>query len=80
MPFSTTESPFHVVVKARQLPAWGYWSDSKDTDNLPPSPVDCTPATGTRNSQCGEEVDVKLTPFGGTNIRISAHPTSPFEF
>jgi len=65
LPFSTSEAPFHIKVKARRLPAWGY-VDGKITDNLPPSPVDC--------AGCDEEVELQLVPYGGTNIRIGVFP------
>ena len=70
LPFATDEYPFYVRVKARQLPAWGYWAGSKITDAPPASPVNCSAA----GADCGPVTELKLVPFGGTNIRISVFP------
>jgi hypothetical protein len=70
---STMEFPFAVQVQARQLPQWGYWSGSKITDNLPPSPVTDLCAAG-EGGGCGQTTTLTLVPFGGTNIRISVFP------
>jgi hypothetical protein len=70
LPFSTDDYPFYISVKARQVPAWGYWAGSKITDAPPASPVDC----GAAGAACGPVTELKLVPFGGTNIRISVFP------
>ena len=67
LPFSTTEYPFYIRAKARQLPAWGYWEGSKITDPPPGSPV-------AGSTAAADIVELKLVPFGGTNIRISVFP------
>ena len=75
MPFSTTQYPFYVEVKARRLPAWGYWENSKITAAVPPSPVDCSGGDGASpSSPCGATETLKLVPFGGTNIRMAVLP------
>lgn len=61
------EYPFYVHAVARQVREWGYWQGSMITDVPPPSPVDCTTA-------CGDEIKLRLVPFGSTNIRISVFP------
>lgn len=62
------EYPFYVSVRARDIKTWGYWSGSKITDVPPASPFNCTTAT------CGDETELRLVPFGSTNIRISVFP------
>jgi hypothetical protein len=71
LPFDTENYPFSISVSAKQLPEWGYWENSLITADLPPSPVECGGANGVK---CGDEVTLKLTPFGGTNIRIAVFP------
>lgn len=63
------EYPFSIKVPARQLHSWGYWDGSKITAVPPPSPVSCNGA-----AECGEPTQVRLVPFGSTNIRISVFP------
>jgi hypothetical protein len=70
LPFATEEYPFYLTVQARQVPQWGYWEGSKITDTPPSSPIDCSAA----NAHCGVLTELKLVPFGGTNIRISVFP------
>lgn len=65
-------SPFAQVTQAltgrgRLLPDWRLLNNSAATP--PPSPVDCA-APGA----CGDEVDVRLVPFGATLLRIAALP------
>lgn len=62
------EYPFYITAKGRSIASWGYWSGSQITDVPPASPVDCTEAS------CGEEAELRLVPFGLTNIRISVFP------
>jgi hypothetical protein len=64
------EFPFSIKVQAKQLAAWGYWEGSKITAIPPSSPVNCTSIDG----GCGTATEIKLTPFGGTNIRLSVFP------
>eukprot|EP00041_Stephanoeca_diplocostata_P033227 m.1093373 g.1093373 ORF g.1093373 m.1093373 type:complete len:968 (+) comp24297_c0_seq3:111-3014(+) len=68
MAFSTDEYPLYIQVAARQFPSWGFWEASNITAALPSSPVDCAAA------HCGPKMTLRLVPFGGTNIRISAFP------
>jgi len=56
--------PFYIEVEAKLAPQWGFWEGSMITDNVPPSPLNVS----------GEVTKLKLTPFGGTNIRISVFP------
>ena len=58
--------PFAVRVSARRLPSWGHWRGSNITNPPPASPVD---AKG-----LGPPTELRLTPFGSTNIRISVFP------
>jgi len=60
--------PFYIKAKGRTISSWGYWSGSMITDVPPPSPIDC----GSRG--CGDEAELRLVPFGLTNIRISVFP------
>lgn len=59
--------PFYISAVARQVKEWGYWQGSMITDVPPVSPMDCA-------NDCGEETELHLVPFGGTNIRISVFP------
>ena len=68
-PFSTKEYPFYLEVRARRFFAWGYWRGTNITDDLPPSPVDCS-----TEGACGPSVTLRLVPYGATNIRISVFP------
>jgi hypothetical protein len=68
LPFSTEEYPFSLNVKARPVSTWGLYPGTNITDNLPLSPVDC--AAG----ECGTERELRLTPYGGTNIRVAVLP------
>jgi hypothetical protein len=68
-PFCTKEYPFYIEVRARRLHAWGYWQGTNITDNLPPSPIDCS-----ADGACGEVRTLRLVPYGATNIRISVFP------
>ena len=61
------EYPFSVVVQGRTLEEWTYWSGSKITGNVPPSPYNKT-------NGLGEIKTLRLVPFGSTNIRISVFP------
>jgi len=60
------EFPFAVNVTARQVPDWGYWKGSNITSPPPISPVD--------RVKCGPATQLRLVPFGSTNIRISVFP------
>jgi hypothetical protein len=64
------EYPFSIKVQARQLHAWGYWEGSKITAVPPASPVQCSAGS----TDCGELTELKLVPFGSTNIRVSVFP------
>lgn len=68
-PFSTKQYPFYVEVCARRLRAWGYWQGTNITENLPPSPVNCSV-----DGACGAVTTLRLVPYGATNIRISVFP------
>ena len=73
------EYPFSIKVSARQLHAWGYWEGSKITAVPPPSPVKCSStAAATANAEtaadCGDITELRLVPFGSTNIRMSVFP------
>jgi hypothetical protein len=70
LPFDTEEYPFSVGARARRVGSWGFWEGSKITDQPPPSPVNCSSAA----AQCEEEVQLRLVPFGATNLRISVFP------
>ena len=61
------EYPFSVLVHGRTLKEWTYWSGSKITGNVPPSPYNKT-------NGLGEIKKLRLVPFGSTNIRISVFP------
>merc|ERR1711957_1092633 len=63
------EYPFYISAKARQVQSWGYWEGSMITAVPPPSPIKCA-----SSSDCGDETELKLVPFGSTNIRISVFP------
>jgi len=62
------EYPFYIKATGRTVSSWGYWSGSMITDVPPPSPINCTAG------QCGNEAQLRLVPFGLTNIRISVFP------
>ncbi len=61
------EFPFSIVAEARTVPDWGFWSGSKITGNVPPSPYNKT-------AGLGNVTQLRLVPFGGTNIRGSVFP------
>eukprot|EP00040_Diaphanoeca_grandis_P018240 m.95757 g.95757 ORF g.95757 m.95757 type:complete len:385 (+) comp26846_c0_seq2:321-1475(+) len=59
------EYPFYISVWGKQAPEWGYWNESRITAAPPPSPV---------RTVTGKSVELRLVPFGSTNIRISVFP------
>eukprot|EP00935_MAST-01C_sp_MAST-1C-sp1_P002810 g2810.t1 len=63
------EYPFSIKAQARQLAAWGYWEGSKITAVPPASPVKCS-----GSGDCGDATELRLVPFGGTNIRVAVFP------
>merc|ERR1712194_993811 len=63
------EYPFYITAKARQVQSWGFWKKSLITEVPPPSPVTCASQT-----ECGDETELRLVPFGSTNLRISVFP------
>jgi len=67
--FDRKEFPFQISATGRQFKNWGFWNGSMITDELPHSPVDCA-----ADDDCGEEIELRLVPFGGTHIRISVFP------
>jgi hypothetical protein len=79
LPFSTTAAPFSIAVKGRRVHGWRTWTGvspsgmpvpTNITAELPASPIDCTVA-----GACGdEETQLRLVPYGGTNIRIAVFP------
>lgn len=69
-PFDTENYPFSILAPARPLSTWGYWEGTNITAQPPPSPVDC----GAPHAGCGAPQQIRLTPFGATNIRISVWP------
>ena len=69
-PFDTENYPFSILAPARPLSTWGYWQGTNITAQPPPSPVDCEEA----QAGCGAHEQIRLTPFGATNIRISVWP------
>ena len=70
------EYPFSITVQATQLKAWGYWEGSKITAVPPASPVDgmCSSIPGQEWGGCGNVTELRLVPFGSTNLRISVFP------
>jgi len=62
------EYPFSITAKAQQIKSWGYWQGSKITDVLPASPYTCL------SDDCGGETELRLVPFGSTNIRVGVFP------
>lgn len=60
------EYPFAITAAARVVSSWGYWRGSNITSPPPVSPVEV--------SDCGPAAQVRLVPFGSTNIRIGVFP------
>ena len=65
MPFSTTSTPASVTVAARLLPSWTLAPGSLDH----PQPTPASPVKSTEPLQ-----QLKLVPYGCTNLRISIFP------
>eukprot|EP00911_Craspedida_sp_UC1_P000447 UC1_evm4s337 len=74
LPFDTDNYACSVTVQARTLKDWGYWAGSKITASPPPSPVDCSSSAARNTNRCGEKKEIRLVPFGGTNIRVAVFP------
>ena len=67
MPFDPHSPPTYVTLPARRLDAWT--ADGNNAGTPPASPVDCS------STPCAaESKQVRLVPFGATQVRIAAFP------
>ena len=58
--------PFSILVTGCAVSRWSYLPSSNITAAPPPSPIDA--------SACGASEQLRLVPFGSTNIRIAVFP------
>jgi hypothetical protein len=69
IPYQLNASPVTITASIRPFPAWSLQLNSVAAP--PPSPVCVSPS-----DQCGAPLAVTLVPYGATNLRIAAIPTS----
>jgi hypothetical protein len=61
-PYTATDAPVEITLKARRVPQWGLVQDS-------PGPIPVSPVTSRR-----PEETVTLVPYGAAKLRITAFP------